>query len=393
MSASNTVAVIWIDWYTYHVARFRALSEHPLLRGRVAGIELVGGSGVYGGVLFRDEKRAGLAVTTLAPSSSWDEVGQTRLALATWKKLNQLKPSVVLVPGYYTAPALTAALLWTKLRGRKTILMTETTADNHVQIAWKESIKRHVLRLFDWAVAGGAPHIRYLEALGFPAARIAHSYDVVDNTFFGERAGKLRESGSPERFGLPAKYFLYVGRLAPEKNIGCLIEAYAYYRRSGGTWQLVLAGEGPSRPALETQARECGFADTIGFAGLKSTDELAPYYAFAGAFVLPSITEPWGLVVNEAMASGLPVIVSDQCGCAEDLVAEGENGLLFDPHDSSELAGCLIRMANLSESERRAAASRSQETISNYSLESWASEVARAVGPPEIAARAAGATR
>lgn len=391
MNASNTVAVIWIDWYTYHVARFRALAEHPLLRGRVAGIELVGGSGMHGGLLFRDDKRAGLPVTTLEPSSSWTEAGQTRLALAIWKKLNQLKPSVVMVPGYYTAPAIAAAL-WTKLRGRKSILMTETTAYDHVRVAWKEFVKRHVLRLFDWAVAGGAPHARYLEALGFPASRIAYSYDVVDNKFFDDRALKLRESSTPERLGLPSKYFLYVGRLAPEKNISRLIEAYAYYRRAGGTWELVLAGDGPLRSALEAQAHQCGFGRTIAFTGLRATDELATYYAFAGCFVLPSVTEPWGLVVNEAMASSLPVIVSNRCGCAEDLVSEGQNGFLFDPEDSSELAGCLIRIANMSEAARQAAGNRSHEMISNYSLESWASEVARAVGAPPTSTRAAGAT-
>jgi glycosyltransferase involved in cell wall biosynthesis len=270
--------------------------------------------------------------------------------------------------------------------------MTETTADDHRRVAWKESVKKCVLRLFDWAVAGGSPHVRYLEALGFPPSRIAHSYDVVDNNFFDERARKLRESSNPQNFGLPSKYFLYVGRLAPEKNIGRVIEAYSYYRRAGGTWELVLAGDGPLRPALQAQARESGFAHTIGFAGLKTTDELAPYYAFAGCFVLPSIREPWGLVVNEAMASGLPVIVSNRCGCAEDLVAEGENGLLFDPEDSSELAGCLIRIANLSEDARRSAGNRSHEIISNYSLESWAAEVARAVGPPPTESRAAGAS-
>jgi glycosyltransferase involved in cell wall biosynthesis len=268
--------------------------------------------------------------------------------------------------------------------------MTETTAFDHVRVPWKESIKKQVLRLFDWAVAGGAPHVRYLEALGFPSSRIAHNYDVVDNAFFEERTRKLRESSSPQESGLPSRYFLYVGRLAPEKNIARLIEAYAYYRRAGGTWELVLAGDGPLRSALQAQAQKSGCAPTIRFAGLRTTEELAAYYAFAGCFVLPSLREPWGLVVNEAMASSLPVIVSNRCGCTEDLVSEAENGFLFDPDDSSELAGCLIRVANLSEERRRAAGNKSHEIISNYSLESWASEVARAVGPPSLEARAAG---
>ena len=92
----------------------------------------------------------------------------------------------------------------------------------------------------------------------------------------------------------------------------------------------MIVGEGPCRAALAALAGELGVAACVTFAGHRSTEELLPFYAFASAFVLPSLREPWGLVVNEAMASALPVIVSRICGAADDVVLDGENGFRFE---------------------------------------------------------------
>lgn len=370
------VVVIWIDWYPYHVARFRALAEHRSLRGRMTGIELVGGAGVHRGFVFREKDGHGLPVVTLAPEASWSEAGQRRLAVAIWKKLEELNPSVVLVPGYYTAPALAAAL-WSKLRGRRSVLMTESTQADHRRTGWKEKTKSLLLRgLFDWAVAGGDAHIRYLHALDFPPERIARNYDVVDNGFFAEGATRLR--GAQRHKDAP--YFLYVGRLAPEKNVDGLIRAYADYRARGGTWGLTLAGDGPERPALEALATSCGVRDHVRFDGHKTSAELLPSYAFAGCFVLPSTREPWGLVVNEAMAAGLPVIVSERCGCAENLVRDGVNGWTFNPAREGDLADKLVAVGHkASAAELRAMGRQSEEIVARYSPQSWADEVARIV--------------
>lgn len=374
------VVVIWIDWYPYHVARFRALAEHCALRGRMTGIELVGGAGVHRGFVFRERSGHGLPVMTLAPEASWNEAGQRRLAIAIWKKLEELNPSVVLVPGYYTAPALVAAL-WSKLRGRRSVLMTESTQGDHRRTGWKEKIKSLLLRsLFDWAVAGGDAHVRYLHALDFPRERIARNYDVVDNEFFSEGAARLRASQGHNGGKPPAPYFLYVGRLAPEKNVDGLIRAYADYRARGGTWGLVLAGDGPERSSLEALATSRGLKTHIRFDGHKTSGELLSSYAFAGCFVLPSTREPWGLVVNEAMAAGLPVIVSNRCGCAENLVRDGINGWTFSPSGYAELADKLVWIGYKATDEQlRKMGEQSQEIVSRYSPQSWADEVARIV--------------
>jgi 1,2-diacylglycerol 3-alpha-glucosyltransferase len=376
---SQLLSVIWIDWYAYHVARFRALAEHPSMRGRVSGLELVGGSGVHQDMVFRSADRGDLPIETLLPAAGWSEAKQSRMAQLLWRKLDELDPEVVLIPGYYTAPALAAAV-WAKRRNRKAILMTETTQGDHERVWWKEAAKSHLIRtLFDAAIAGGSRHVAYLGELKFPASRIGRFYDVVDNDFFRDGAARSRRTETPAQFQLPDRYFLYVGRLAPEKNLEALVRTFAAARNRGAQSSLVLVGDGPLRRRLERQVEEAGLGPCVRFAGLKSTAEILPYYAFAHAFVLPSRQEPWGLVVNEALAAGLPVIVSNRCGCASDLVAHGMNGFIFDADHEEELTDSLWRVDRWGSQERAFAGRRSEELVSRYSPRNWAEEVLRLV--------------
>jgi glycosyltransferase involved in cell wall biosynthesis len=133
---------------------------------------------------------------------------------------------------------------------------------------------------------------------------------------------------------------------------------------------------------LEKESRELRLGGQVNFAGLKTAKETVLYYAFAGCFVLPSTREPWGLVVNEAMASGLPVIVSSRCGCVEDLVEPGGNGFLFDPAHDGELTDRMLTIAESSPRVIGKMGQRSREIIAGYTPEHWAAEVARAVQEP-----------
>ncbi|MCU1291160.1 MAG: hypothetical protein JWP08_10 [Bryobacterales bacterium] len=371
------LAVLWIDWYAYHIGRFRGLMESPELQGRVAGIEMVGGEGVHSGLKFREAIPASLPVHTLFPGGNWRDAKGWDGVTAVWNCLTKLNPSVVLVPGYYVRPALTAAL-WCRWHRRRAILMSESTADDHRRSPGYEALKSLLIRsLYDWAITGGAPQRRYLEQLGFPPERIAGFYDVVDNDFFTVETAAVRRQYRAADFSLPDGYFLYVGRLSAEKNVAGLIEAYAEYRRGGGTQALVLVGDGPMRAELEALAARTGFGIDIRFEGLHGTAELPRYYAFAGCFVLPSTREPWGLVANEAMAAGLPVLISRRCGCAEDLVLEGENGLLFDPAEPGALTASLSVMGSLGRARLAEMGAVSEAIVARYSPRAWAAEVVR----------------
>lgn len=375
--ATGSVCVLWIDWYAYHVARFRALCENPTLRGRVGGVEMVGGTGVHRGLKFREALPSDLPITTLFADGSWNDLRKWKIARAVWNYLGKTNPDTIFVPGYYNLPALAAAV-WGRLHGKRTVLMTESTEADHPRSVWTERFKSGLIRsLFSWCIAGGAPHVRYLRKLSFPAARIGGKYDVVDNRSFREQAARDRQRNTAADFRLPEKYFLFVGRFAEEKNVTGLLEAYRMYREGGGAWSLVVVGDGPLRNSLRAAAKDSGYNNDIYFEGLKNSGELSPYYAFAGCFVLPSSREPWGLVVNEAMASGLPVLITRECGCAEDLVVEGKNGFTFAAADRNALAAYLHKFERLPERELKMMGSSSQEIVSRFSPETWASEVAR----------------
>ena len=376
LSGGCRVVVIWIDWYAYHIARFEGLAGNRDLAGSVVGIELVGGIGVHAGLRFREELPAGLAVETLFPDTNWADAGQWRVARTLWQRLSALDPEVVLVPGYYIVPGIAAAV-WARLHGRKSVLMTESTREDHQRSGWKELGKAWLIRLlFGWAVVGGSRHASYLAALGFPQARVRRFYDVVDNDRLYHRAQQLRRAGGAQ---LPARYFLYVGRLAPEKNLAGLLAAYQRYRAGGGSWALILAGDGAERARLTAQATSSGYAADIHFAGHKSSAELPLYYAFASCFVLPSTREPWGLVVNEAAACGLPVIVSDRCGCADDLVVDGLNGFVFDPGVPEQLVRSLEAMESLSQQQWAQMSAESLRRIAGYSPDHFGEQIASIV--------------
>ena len=375
------VAVIWIDWYAYHVARFRGLNAAPSLAGKVVGLELVGGVGVHAGLKFREDLPPELAIQTLQPQSSWAQANKVELARALWNRISELQPELVLVPGYYTLPAIAAAL-WAKFHRATSVLMTESTAYDHPRVGWKEWAKGLLLRgLFDWAVAGGKEHLAYLEQLGFPADRTAQFYDVVDNELFAQGTDALRGQSACD-FDLPTEpYFVYVGRFAEEKNISRLLESWMAYRREGGTWPLVLVGDGPLASSLRDAAAASSFGADVYFPGLKSSRALLPYYAFAGCFILPSTREPWGLVVNEAMAAGLPVLVSDRCGCAADLVEPGRNGFVFAPTDGLALTARMRQISSFGTVELRSMGDASRRIVSRYSPRSFGLEIARIADP------------
>jgi glycosyltransferase involved in cell wall biosynthesis len=365
-----TVAVIWVDWSDYHVARFRAINRS----GASIGIELIGGAGQDPNFPWRSDARAGLPITTLLPKLGWRDAGQRRIAVALWKALSRSRPDVLLIPGYYHAAGITAAF-WGRLRRKTNILMSESTYEDHVRVPIREFLKRCLIRcLFDYTIVGGKRTRHYMRTLGMADSRLGLFHNVVDNNFFCAGAVNIRAQRTASQLGLPASYFLFAGRLAPEKNIEGLLEAFAAYQRRGGSWSLVIVGDGPLKADLQDRAASLA---NVHFAGFQRTSNLVSYYAFASCFVLPSIREPWGLVVNEAMATGLPIVVSSRCGCADDLVEHGGNGFVFDVGDSTVLAGYMHQVSALSQRERDRMGQRSLDIISRYSPESFASEVWR----------------
>jgi glycosyltransferase involved in cell wall biosynthesis len=211
--------------------------------------------------------------------------------------------------------------------------------------------------------------------------RIFLGYDVVDNSHFREGAAKARSGAASERarLGLPPKYFLCVCRFEEKKNLGTVVRSYARYRlRSKRPWSLVIVGDGLLRPEIEAETAQLGLCGSVLFPGAISYEAIPAYYGLAGCFVHASTTEQWGLVVNEAMAAGLPLLVSERCGCAPELVRSGENGYLFNPGDPDGLAELMVR---ISENSERAAqfAGAGEAIIAQWGPERFGEGLAAAV--------------
>ena len=152
----------------------------------------------------------------------------------------------------------------------------------------------------------------------------------------------------------------------PSRKATASQEATADREVSGedAPWDLVLLGDGPMRDTLNTQLSTLNLHAHVHLPGFKPYDELPVYYGLAKAFVHASTTEQWGLVVNEAVASELPVIVSNRCGCVPELVQD--NGFTFDPANESELTERLLQMASLSADERRRLGEASYRIAANF---------------------------
>jgi glycosyltransferase involved in cell wall biosynthesis len=362
---SERLAVIWTNFGPYHMARIRAMK--PLFD--VKAIELASDQRLYR--WWKDDREESTYTLT---TGDWEDQSKLRIALKLWRTLDSLRPSILLVPGYASLPALSAAL-WGRMNAATVVLMSESNFDDHPRRTIGEGIKSILVRLlYSGGIVGGKRAALYLRQLGIKEDKIAFGYDVVDNQYYATRAAQCRvEESAP----LQSPYFLFVGRLAREKNVATLLKAHEVYLNSGGTWPLMIVGDGPLKQALHEQAQPQIQGGKVVFAGRKSVLELPSFYAFAGCFVLASAREPWGLVVNEAMASSLPVIASSRCGCADDLVEHGSNGYLIEPGDVDDIAEKLIQMTKLTAEERTKMGKQSLEIIDRYSPERWASEVMR----------------
>ncbi len=296
-----------------------------------------------------------------------------------WSALNKVNPEVIICGGY-NYPASWEALLWTRRHRARFVLWSESNRQD-ARSGWApvDWLKAYFVRHCDGSVAAGKTAFQYLQSLGSPQASILTAPDAVDNTLFATHAENARADATSFRakLGLPSRFILFVGRLVPEKGVFDLLEAYAKLESSlRSAVGLVFAGGGGSREELAQQAKRIS-PGVVCLPGFAQREDLAVLYALAEAFILPTHSDPWGLVVNEAMACGLPIIVSDVAGCSADLVEDGWNGYVVPPRDPKKLSQAIDSLLRQPELRQRMSA-RSLERIQNYSPEACANGLAAA---------------
>lgn len=313
-----------------------------------------------------------LSWCVLFPEGDLVRMQGREMAKAVEQKLKELGPDVVMAGGIAFSSG-AAAVRWARQNRRGVIIFDNVRGEDVPRSALTEFVKHRLYANVDAMLIPAESHIRSFVQWGVPRTQLYFGLNVVDNAVFSFRTAVFRPSTEEfrRRNGLPLRFFLGVGRQVAKKNWLMCLEAYRHYRHHCPVcpWGLVLVGDGPERKELEVMIRDRAIPD-VQLPGPIHGDALIAYYAAAGALVLPSLYgETWGLVVNEAMACGLPVLVSEQCGCAETLVHNGINGWRFSPDRPEELTEHMLQISGLSDQDYQKMVSASQELIRPWGIE------------------------
>ncbi len=343
------VVFAWPTISGYMSACWRALVEHPGIDPFVVAFE-AGQS-----TAFNDGLMSGIPSRLLDEEERHD-AGLVRDLVAAQN------PDVVVLSGWFHPPYRRLPFRWA-LRDSRFVMGMDTPWRGTGRQQVGRWLLRPFIRQMDRVVVTGERCWQYARRLGVPPRAITRGLYGVDVAGLVPVWTRRRENGWPQSF-------LFVGRFADEKAVDVLVEGYAQYRRqTDDPWPLVTCGKGPMAGRLDRQPG----IDNRGFV---QPDEMSNVWAEAGAFVLPSRFDPWPLALVEAAASGLPIVCSDACGSAVEVVRHNYNGLRVPDEDPGALARAFAqiqrRYDELSEWGRRA-----QRFAVPHSAERWADRWAR----------------
>lgn len=311
----------------------------------------------------------------LFPSKKGEELSRVKIIPKIFKTLREINPAIVMYHGL-VEPGFQAVAVWSKLRKIPAILHHDSWYDNKTRVPWKQILKGDLYNFFfKYAFVAGKYSKEYLISLGFPEQNIMIGCDVVDNNYFKQRSAAYKKQENQRKVeGLPQNYFLVVARYSAEKDHQTLLKAYRKYLDLGFDWKLVLVGEGPLREQIKKQINTVGLADYVIQQGWISYKKMPSYYGLAKCLILPSSSETWGLVANEAAACGLPLILSNKCGCGPELCIPGQNGFVFESGNPEKLAEYMRKISDGS-INLRAFGKKSKELVSSFTFENWALKV------------------
>ncbi len=293
------------------------------------------------------------------------ESEQVHFGPAVIRELRKGRFDLVVICGY-SHPTLLFALFYCLVTGKPFVLQGES----HI-VQKRQPLKRTLKRWFLFpllrraraAFATGRKAAEYWLEVGIPQDRIFTLSNTPDIDFFSTASDTAKDGREKLRknFSLDNRRTgAFVGRFVKEKGVEIILEAMAGLA-SEKQPQLLLVGDGPLKPHYEEIIQRHNLP--VRLFGFRQKNRLPELYAAADFFVLPSLSEPWGVVVNEAMACGLPLLLSDQVGAAYDLLEEGRNGFMIPAGDVAAWRKALVTMMELTDAELNRMGAASRELI------------------------------
>jgi 1,2-diacylglycerol 3-alpha-glucosyltransferase len=345
----NNILAVWDRMGDYHRARIDAVRKAFPDR-QVFSADLGSSDALYGWSNTDESLHVQLSSK---PPGTFD-IGRISKFI---KLLSSSGIGCVCIAGY-GRPEYILFLLYARLTGRRVILFAESW---YPSSSFFDSIKSVFLRwcCHGFLVSGKRAHDHFARRLKVNDQKIRTGYSVVDNNHF---TIKSRDQ---------SRKVLCVARFAPEKNLDELVTSFRNSTLPSKGWELVIVGGGPLRKTLEDRAA----GSPVSLADWRSYQELPGVYQGAALFVLPSLFEPWGLVVNEAMAASLPLVLSDKVGCLPDFLQPGSNGWSFDANVPGSLTKVFNIVCGTSDEELASMGRQSHAIVKGYSVDFFASNL------------------
>jgi glycosyltransferase involved in cell wall biosynthesis len=283
-------------------------------------------------------------------------------------RLTKYSPRILIIGGYHH-PSCLLAILYAKIFRKKVILWCESTKyEQRFNHALKIIYKKWFINNCDGYIVPGRASWEYLVSLGARKENISVAPNAVDNDFFTGACEKYKTNREVFKAskGYPEKLVIYVGRLIDSKGIPDLLNAFKMLSHKQSDIGLLIVGSGKQQERYKHFCK-INNLNNVFFEGFVHQEDIPAYYTVSDCLVLPTHSDPWGLVLNEAMACSLPVISSDVAGAVRDLIINGENGYIFKKGNIQELTDYLDDILS-DEQKRIRMGERSRDIIKGYSV-------------------------
>jgi len=378
------LAILHLNFSINWLSRIKAITDKLISEGKkVIVIEVSRNDNTYSFASPINREDINCKWITLFGDIPLQSINPYKMSREIYTVLEKFIPDVV-ISSAIAFPTGSTSVRWCRNRRKISIIMDDSRVADVPRPFYVNLIKRHIYSNINAMFVPAESHLESYKFWGIKEEKIFYGTNVTDIAKFEEASRRIRMGiDKPNIKGIPTNgsYFLGIGRQIRKKNWKSLIEAYILYRKivKENYLDLLLVGEGNESDELMRIANNHKL-DGIHFHKFCSPESVSYYYTSAAALILPSFYgETWGNVVTEAMASSLPVIVSNNCGCASSLVKENINGWQFNPTDVEDLAKKLINFTDLSPAARIEMGRMSNIICKKWSLEYLAENISLAV--------------